>query len=489
MDQMEIYWEVSALLISEITTVISTFLFIRFLKPFLNRSKYAWEAGCAYLAVIFTADFITVILYLFMGRESGGMFPDAVGLAAALAVMCLRDRDDLSGQYGVKGREEKRRHKKVRNPEQKIFLVVIMYLVEWFTHGIASLFREVLFRTILFSPAILNKPEMLYFGLSMTVEAVYLMVRSMIMLFLFHIIDKAYAYKMENISKKELGLLITIPLSVVAGYVSFSFFFDSYLSDMQKYIQDMHLEYDWIKALYQIVSFAAIISSIVLYQSIRKSHRQEKEEAVLEKQMESLRKHMEEVEVLYQDIRGLKHDMGNHVMVLESLCQKGRQQEAIGYLRNLQAEFYEIAQEVKTGNPITDVIIMEKEKEAKEKGIVFSCDFHYPSETEVNAFDISIILTNSVSNAIEGALACENPYIQIRSFQEKNAYMIEVRNNFTGELLLDEESGMPATTKENKEEHGCGLANIRKVARKYFGDIEVMQEEEEFILHVMLMLK
>lgn len=489
MSQIDIYWDTAALLVSEVSTVISVVLFVRFMKPFLYRKKCAWEAGGAYFIVILTSDFITLILYFFTGYESRGMLPDFIGLTAVLAVMCLRDYDDQYSQISEARWTVKKGHRRIRNLEQKIFLVVVMYLIEWFTHGIASLFREILFRTILFSPSILDKPIMVYFGFYVAAELVYLFIRFLIMFFLLHIIDRAYAYKKENISKKELGLLITVPLSVMAGYISFTFFFESYLADMQCYIQDVHLGYDWIKALYQLMSFAAIISSIILYQSIRKSHRQEKEEAVLEKQIESLKKHMEEVEVLYQNIRGLKHDMGNHVMILENLCQRGQPEEAVSYLSNLKEEFYEIAQEIKTGNIITDVIIMEKEKEAREKGIAFSCDFHYPDGTEVNAFDVSIILNNAVSNAIEGALLCREPYIQISSFQEKNAYMIEVRNNFAGRLLLDEEGGMPMTTKENKEEHGCGLANIRKIARKYFGDVEVAQDGEIFVLHVMLMLK
>lgn len=490
MDQMEIYWNTASLVACVAAGIISSCLFMWFMRPFLGRSRCAWEAGGAHFIFMRFADAVIITMVYFTDYEARGMLPDAIGLIVVLAVMCLRDWDDqyshCSGSYedlhGIG-------HRKVRNLEQKIFLVVVMYLVEWFTHGIATLFRDILFRAILFSPAILDRPIMVYFGIYVVVEVTYLFLRFWIMLFLFKIINRAYVYKKENISKKELGLLIAVPLSVMVGYISFTFFFDSYLSDMQQYIQDMHMEYNWIKALYQIMSFVAIISSIVLYQSIKESHRREKEEAVLGEQMESLKRHMGEVEALYQNIRGLKHDMGNHVLVLENLCRRGQQQEAIGYLRSIKEEFHEAVEEIKTGNPITDVILMEKEKAARDKGITFFNDFHYPKDTLVNAFDISVILNNAIGNAIEGAVSCEKPYIRILSFQKKNAYLIEVRNNFTGKLLMDQENGVPMTSKENKEEHGCGLANIRKVARKYFGDMEVAQEGDNFILRVMLMLK
>ena len=67
--------------------------------------------------------------------------------------------------------------------------------------------------------------------------------------------------------------------------------------------------------------------------------------------------------------------------------------------------------------------------------------------------------------------------------------MIEITNSLKGRVVIEEESGLPLTTKDNREEHGYGLVNIRKVAQKYFGDIAIEQGDGMFVLHVMLMLK
>jgi sensor histidine kinase YesM len=66
--------------------------------------------------------------------------------------------------------------------------------------------------------------------------------------------------------------------------------------------------------------------------------------------------------------------------------------------------------------------------------------------------------------------------------------MIEVINNFSGTLIMNEESGLPESTKEGQE-HGYGLLNIRKVAQKYYGDIDTTQDRDEFRLSVMLMVE
>ena len=49
--------------------------------------------------------------------------------------------------------------------------------------------------------------------------------------------------------------------------------------------------------------------------------------------------------------------------------------------------------------------------------------------------------------------------------------------------------GLPETTKKDKGSHGFGLANIRRVAQSYFGDIDISQDENSFTLTIMLMIE
>ena len=49
--------------------------------------------------------------------------------------------------------------------------------------------------------------------------------------------------------------------------------------------------------------------------------------------------------------------------------------------------------------------------------------------------------------------------------------------------------GQPQSTKQDEEQHGFGLANIRRVAQKYYGDVDIVQEGERVRLNVMLMLR
>ena len=273
------------------------------------------------------------------------------------------------------------------------------------------------------------------------------------------------------------------------GDIAFDFFSSVYVLDTKKYIWNVHPEYKMLKVLFQIASFGAIFIAIVIYQKLKEKQREEKENLILEEQIESTKRHINDVEKLYGNIRSLKHDMGNHISVLENLILKKENEEAEKYLAKIKTVWNDSMAEIRTGNPVTDVILTTKYKEAEEKGIKLKCKFAFPSDTRINAFDISVILNNAIENAFEGVMECKNPTVSVISYRKKNAYMIEVVNSISKYVDVDDESGIPMTSKKDKEGHGYGLINIRKVARSYYGDIEINQENDTFILSVMLMIE
>jgi len=232
-----------------------------------------------------------------------------------------------------------------------------------------------------------------------------------------------------------------------------------------------------------------IVILIMLYQSIKAAQEEKLANHLLSTQIDSLKRHIEQVENLYQDIRSMKHDMTNHVLTLERIYAGNETKEAKDYVRNLKAALIETVGEVKSGNPVTDVILREWKTEAEKKKIHFQCNFHYPTGSNINAFDVSVILNNALQNAVENVGGSGTLHISILSYRKNNAYMIEIHNSFTGNLQWNTESGLPVTSKGNTDSHGYGLNNIRRIAVKYFGDIDFAVKNEEFILSIMLMME
>ena len=453
MENREIYWAIANQTIAIINILLEGWLVYSFEKPFMK--KKVIFVGMSYSLVM-------LILYLIPQQID---YPYFIGMLAVWIVMCLLDR---------------------RNIKQKVFLATSLYLLRWVVHGVVVVLRDIMFAIFINTPSMYKEP-MKQFIAYIIVELIYYAVAIVVMFLVIKLIHRVYVNKKEDMSGKELVLLFAILLTVMMGYFVFDFFSNVYVEDTGIYVWNVHKEYKLLLVVYQIVSFATIMITIMTYQKIKNKQREENENILLTEQIENTRQHICEVEKLYGDIRSLKHDMGNHISVLENLFAKKETEEFEKYLTELKSTYSESAEGIKTGNPVTDVILTQKQKEAEEKGINFDCKFVYPSDTVINAFDVSVILNNAIENAIEGINGCKNPYVSVIAYRKKNAYMLEVSNCIDKQIEVDEETGLPETTKKDRNNHGFGLANIRKVARKYYGDIDISQDSKNFTLMVMLM--
>ena len=453
MENMETYWAIANQTIAIINILIEGWLVYGFVKPFMKKKTY--YVGLSYSLVM-------LILYCVPWEID---YPYLLGMLAAWIMMCLLDR---------------------RNIKQKVFLAASLYLLRWVVHGVALILRDIMF-ALFINTSFMYKEPVKQLIAYIVVELIYYGVAIAVMCLVIKLIHKVYINKKEDMSGKELVLLFATLLTVMMGYFAFDFFSNVYVEDTGSYIWILHSEYKLLQVVYQIISFAAILIAIMTYQRIKEKQHEENVSILLTEQIENTRQHISEVEKLYGDIRALKHDMGNHISVLENLFAKKETEEFEKYLIELKSTYSESVEGIKTGNPVTDVILTQKQKEAEEKGINFDCKFVYPSDTVINAFDVSVILNNAIENAFEGIKGCKNPYVSITAYRKKNAYMLEVSNCISKRVEVDDETGLPETTKKDKSNHGFGLANIRKVAQKYYGDIDISQDDNSFTLMIMLM--
>ena len=455
MYDMSNYWAIANHTIAIMNILMECWIFYKFIKPFMREKVF-------YVGVSYS---LTMLILYCVPQEI--VYPYLWRAIVTCIIMCLLER---------------------RNIKQKVFLSTVMYLFRWMVYGVTLVLRDAIFALFINTSHMHMHPVQQWI-VYIIVELVYYSVAITVMYLVIKLFHKVYVNKTEDISGKELILLYATLLTVMIGYFTFNFTSNVYLKDTETYIWNVHPGYTVLRVVYQIISFVVILIALVTYQKIKEKQREEKVNILLAEQIENAKQHIGEVEKLYKDMRALKHDMGNHISILENLLMKNETDEADKYLKELKISWYENVAEIKTGNPVTDVLLMQKQKEAGEKGITLGCDFIYPTNTDINAFDVSVILNNAIENAFEGSADCESPYVSISSYRKKNAYMIEVRNTISKQVEIETETGLPETTKEDRKNHGFGLTNIRRVAQKYYGDIDISQSGNEFSLTVMLMIE
>lgn len=433
--------------------LITAYCIYRFVKPFMNRKKGAFFSGVAYVLIILILYSIPIPLY--------ALLVYGIKILVVLLTMCLSDR---------------------RNYEQKVFLVVTFFSLRRFALVLAEILYDHLYSWATQTQYMMEHPNM-WFALYVGVSILYQVFEFSFMAIAICMILRTYLNKYAQMTKKEMLMLILPSFAMIAG------------SEIMHYYRSFYIlktgeasgAYDLLSFLYYAISVVPTILFIVLYQKIRAKQEERLQRELLAAQMDNIRQHIMQVETLYQNIRGIRHDMTNHILTLERLYAGNQQKEARAYSADLKASLTAATEELKSGNPVTDVILQEQKNEAQKKKIHFNSDFHYPSDSAINAFDISVILNNALQNALENAKTSDIPYVSIRSYRRNNAYMIEIINNFTGNLQWNPETGLPFTSKRETDGHGYGLSNIRKVAEKYSGDIAIDIKENEFRLTIMLM--
>ena len=264
------------------------------------------------------------------------------------------------------------------------------------------------------------------------------------------------------------------------------------------------LLYEKYPALYLIIPLiafvllGAVVFSFRIYQDMAALQEERAEKIVLENQITQMQSSMVEMEHLYDGIRSVKHDMKNHMAVLQNLLRKkgaDEDEEIRQYFEGMRQSVEQIDSRVHTGNAVSDAVVGSKFRYAakKVKGIRLDASrFMLTDAITIKAYDMGVILNNGLDNAIEACVRMREKqpdakaYITIRSFKAKNMYFIEIENSFDGAALFHKESGLPISTKKDKEVHGIGLKNIRKCAVKYGGDLDCIVKGSKFTLSVMV---
>ena len=206
------------------------------------------------------------------------------------------------------------------------------------------------------------------------------------------------------------------------------------------------------------------------------------------RQTQAIRARIREAEQFYTHIRRLKHELRGHMTNIKGLASRGEYAGLEDYIARMDGSISDFELTLRTGNPVTDVIVNDTRRRSLELGVRFRADFHYPEPGSYDAFDVGIILQNLLQNALE---ACEKVgegerFIALTGKKKGRFFLIEVKNSFVGEVVFGP-GGLPVTTKkEDVPMHGLGLSNVRREAEKYMGELEIKTDRREFSAAVLL---
>ncbi|MCL2204507.1 MAG: GHKL domain-containing protein [Defluviitaleaceae bacterium] len=188
---------------------------------------------------------------------------------------------------------------------------------------------------------------------------------------------------------------------------------------------------------------------------------------------ETVVRHSNEVENIYMQMRGWKHDYHSHIQVLKAHLSLGETDKIEGYLDGLESDLNEVDSIFRTGNVMIDAILTAKLSLARAKNIEVNAKAIVPPVLPIAPVDMCIIVGNLLDNAIE---ACEllekGAFVRVYLGVHKEMFYISVQNSDGG--------------KKKKSSTGQGLFRIDKIAEKYGGNVNRQNEPGVFATEIML---
>ena len=202
-------------------------------------------------------------------------------------------------------------------------------------------------------------------------------------------------------------------------------------------------------------------------------------------QRELIETHYAEVENMYRQIRGWRHDYRNHIQVMKAHAAQGDWEAVKSYLDALETDLNTVDTVLKTGNPMADAILNSKISLARSKGIPVQAEASVPVALELSELDLCVILGNLFDNAIEANLALPSERRLIRVYIAMKGSQLYISfTNFTAAGKRQKVGGRFHSTKG--EGHGFGLLRMDAVVERLGGYLTRNSEEGAFTTEILL---
>ncbi|MPL96558.1 hypothetical protein SDC9_42740 [bioreactor metagenome] len=271
-------------------------------------------------------------------------------------------------------------------------------------------------------------------------------------------------------------------LAIIVILILHDFWRDGIFSPFTKYSID---------PLFSAAQFLMIlIFVIVLTSAYSNSYREEKAKSeayskAIEEQYRQLLYSMENLEELIDKLKSERHDFNNHIGVIYGLLESGDMEKAGGYASQLVKAAEDYRHFVNIPYPAVRAMLNYKLSAAKEEKIDLRLDVNMEEGVAVSEFDLAVILGNLLDNAVEacGKVDEKNRYIGL-SVQYKPNYLVIHSENPVNSPMPE---GEKLTTKQDADNHGFGLRNIRYLVEKHDGFMQVKTANGIFMIDIALL--
>lgn len=288
------------------------------------------------------------------------------------------------------------------------------------------------------------------------------------------IIKRKYIYGIKKIAVKYWTIMT---INIMAKFWVLAIL--AYIT-MKQVVHDGKAVYIIIYLLVSIGLIIQIVSTVALIIS-RNIHREN--EMLAKKYLEEQKNYYEYLEQREVETKKFRHDIRNHLYLLDKVKKEGKNEEFEKYLQDIIERVDRLGTKVNVGNDIANAILDKYYAEAINKGINIQIQGHFPINCSVSAYHLCTIFSNLLSNAIEAAEKATIKKVWVICRYTENEIIIEIGNSYCDNNLNKKNL---KTKKPEKQYHGWGLKNVEDSVNACNGLIDIEIENGCFVVSVTL---
>lgn len=309
------------------------------------------------------------------------------------------------------------------------------------------------------------------------IDSGYYLARILTTVLVFIFLCKYVCRITESIFAKEKRDLLLI------GAIPFVYYVYDYI--VTKFSS---LLYSSNKAVAEFMGFVFcmtyLVFLLVYFRYSENQHEVRRYKDLIEMQLLSQQKEIEQVKAAQKAMAILRHDMRHHLNVLHAQLQSGNVEDAVGYIRQVEKACSDTEVTVYCDNEILNAVLSIWQTRFTERGLTLNYDISVNHSLSCPDLALCTILSNALENAMNslmGTDASEEKWVRLKMFQKDGRLMIKMENpckqipRFVDAIPISE-----------KKDHGIGTRSMVYYVEKLHGQCSFSVQDEKFLLRIIL---
>lgn len=205
---------------------------------------------------------------------------------------------------------------------------------------------------------------------------------------------------------------------------------------------------------------------------------------LIEMQLLSQQKEIEQVRSSRKAITILRHDMRHHLNVILAQLQNGNVKDTVEYIRQIEEACSDAQLTNYCKNEMLNTVLSIWQTRFAEQDLTLKCDISISHVFSCPDLALCTILSNALENAMNALMETDTPeekWVRLKMFQKDGRLMIQMKNPC--KQIPHFVDGIPIS---EKKEHGIGTRSMVYYVEKLHGQYNFSVQDHIFLLRIIL---